>query len=444
MGGPHNFITEISLTLIGVLMGIEAVVLLRMGKKTRLHFVAAAFSLIMGAFIALFGFSGLAMSVKAYTALSRVSELMSILVIPLFLHGILLLSNKNLTKRSWSLQVLIYLPALVLIACSARELILVKSFFLDESGVWNGVNRTEGWPTLLFWVYAIGCIVAGMGLLFSWWFRAGGRAEKRLSRRLNLATALVLAAFSTSMVGNLAYLYRNSPWLDFLLNLFFTLSFYAWIVAYRKAIVGMTGGAAEAAWSGSMAGREGRSRINRGLLGLFSQPVFLLDREGRIEHCNQAAAALVGTQGGELRGRPLAESFVEGERLAEALRSPRGQGAFAARSSATGRALTLALRAILGEAGMVAGYLCQCHDAGADESPVREEAAAARELLLPGEEISAREYEVLFLLAEGLDVDGIGRRLFIAPSTVKTHIHHLYQKTGARNRVDLIKLVDAK
>jgi DNA-binding CsgD family transcriptional regulator len=320
MGGPHNFITEISLTLIGVLMGIEAVVLLRMGKKTLLHFVAAAFCAVMGAFIALFGFSLVSMSVETYTALSRVSEMMSVIVIPLFLHGILLLSRKGPSRRSGFWQALIYLPALILLACSAREPLLAKSFYLDGSGVWNGVNRTEGWPTLLFWVYAIGCLVAGLCLLFLRWFRARDRAVRKLSLRLNLATLLTLAAFCTSMVGNLAYLYRNSPWLDYLLNLFFVLSFYVWILAYRKAIVGMTEGASV-------------------------PPV------------------------------PL--------------------------------------------------------------PPVRG-------LLLPGEEISSREYEVLALLAEGLDVDGIGQRLFIAPSTVKSHIHHLYQKTGARNRVDLIKLIDGR
>jgi PAS domain S-box-containing protein len=440
MVGPHNFITEITLTLIGVLMGLEAAFLLGMGRKSLLHYVAAAFCLLMGAFIVLFGFSSVAISVDSYTALSRVSELMSVIVMPLFLHGILLLSLGKAKKAPRPLQAIVYAPALVLLACASRDFLLVEGFYLDESGVWNGINRSGGWPFLLYWAYAIACILAGLGLLLSWRLRAEGEAEKMLSRRLGRATILTLSAFLIAMAGNLVYIYRNSPWRDYVINLFFSLAFYFWILAYRRAIVGMTGGPAEAASGAAMVGGRERERIHRGLAELFSQPVFLLDREGRIEHCNQAAAGAFGLRGEELRGRPLAPMFADGERIAEALRSPSTESAILARREGRGQGMALTLRSILGDSGMVAGFLCLCAEVAPNGGP----APAAAVPLAPGEEISSREYEVLFLLAEGLGVEGIGQRLFISPSTVKTHIHHLYQKTGARNRVELIKLVDAR
>ncbi len=51
--------------------------------------------------------------------------------------------------------------------------------------------------------------------------------------------------------------------------------------------------------------------------------------------------------------------------------------------------------------------------------------------------LSAREREVATLLTEGLRYEEIGRRLFISPTTVKTHVHRLYEKVDCRNRMEL-------
>ena len=48
--------------------------------------------------------------------------------------------------------------------------------------------------------------------------------------------------------------------------------------------------------------------------------------------------------------------------------------------------------------------------------------------------LSERERDVLCLLADGLTNQEIGRRLFIAPDTVRTHVRHAMQKLGADTR----------
>jgi DNA-binding NarL/FixJ family response regulator len=48
----------------------------------------------------------------------------------------------------------------------------------------------------------------------------------------------------------------------------------------------------------------------------------------------------------------------------------------------------------------------------------------------PLEELTAREREVLALMAEGLTDRGIGGRLFVTPKTVETHIRHIFLKLG--------------
>lgn len=55
------------------------------------------------------------------------------------------------------------------------------------------------------------------------------------------------------------------------------------------------------------------------------------------------------------------------------------------------------------------------------------------------ESLSEREREVLQLLAEGLTSPEIGKRLFIATSTVETHRRSIMRKLGIHNVADLTK-----
>ncbi len=48
--------------------------------------------------------------------------------------------------------------------------------------------------------------------------------------------------------------------------------------------------------------------------------------------------------------------------------------------------------------------------------------------------LTAREREILVLIAEGLTAPAIGARLHLAPGTVKTHQSHLYEKLGVSDR----------
>jgi two-component system, NarL family, nitrate/nitrite response regulator NarL len=48
--------------------------------------------------------------------------------------------------------------------------------------------------------------------------------------------------------------------------------------------------------------------------------------------------------------------------------------------------------------------------------------------------LSERERQTLELVAEGLTAPEIGRRLCLATPTVKTHLHHVYDKLGVSER----------
>lgn len=52
--------------------------------------------------------------------------------------------------------------------------------------------------------------------------------------------------------------------------------------------------------------------------------------------------------------------------------------------------------------------------------------------------LTAREGEVLSLVARGMSNSEVAARLFVSLATVKTHLHHLLAKTGCRDRPQLI------
>ncbi len=61
----------------------------------------------------------------------------------------------------------------------------------------------------------------------------------------------------------------------------------------------------------------------------------------------------------------------------------------------------------------------------------------------PGERppggLTAREAEVLVLLAAGLSNGEIAKRLYLSNATVKTHINRIFAKTGARDRAQAVR-----
>ncbi|MFJ3757612.1 response regulator [Streptomyces sp. NPDC090080] len=70
-----------------------------------------------------------------------------------------------------------------------------------------------------------------------------------------------------------------------------------------------------------------------------------------------------------------------------------------------------------------------------------EPAVAATEAL---DGLTARETEVLVLIAEGLSNQEIARRLHVSTATVKTHINNLFAKTGLKDRAQAVRYAYGK
>src|SRR6202035_1617944 len=57
----------------------------------------------------------------------------------------------------------------------------------------------------------------------------------------------------------------------------------------------------------------------------------------------------------------------------------------------------------------------------------------------PAGPLSARERQIMALLAGGASNAQIAQTLFVTPNTVRTHLDRIRDKTGARNRAELTR-----
>ena len=59
---------------------------------------------------------------------------------------------------------------------------------------------------------------------------------------------------------------------------------------------------------------------------------------------------------------------------------------------------------------------------------------------VPGQDLTERERAVLALMVEGLNNTQIAGRLFVSPSTIKSHVSHILSKLGVASRTEAVAL----
>lgn len=129
-------------------------------------------------------------------------------------------------------------------------------------------------------------------------------------------------------------------------------------------------------------------------------------------------------------------TYVDDESLFPALRA--GARGYLTKD-AGGEEIVRAVRSVLtGDAGLSPSIQRRLLERLSEPEPQQSAPAGAPDGL------TARETEVLVLIADGLSNQEIARKLHVSPATVKTHINNLFAKTGLKDRAQAVRYAYAK
>jgi DNA-binding CsgD family transcriptional regulator len=178
-------------------------------------------------------------------------------------------------------------------------------------------------------------------------------------------------------------------------------------------------------------------RVAEGLIAGIEAPVVVADFAGRVIAANQGAHTsfrtytdgLCGTALSELAGNvdgidgtdlPLEQFARENRSVPSVCRSEEGSSFDC----------ILSFSYLKNRAGQDIGYIISVTHSRGLKTPENRFG------------FTDREMEILRLLVQGMSYREIADRLFISLPTVKSHVHNIYEKSGARNRLHLSRLVE--
>jgi DNA-binding CsgD family transcriptional regulator len=166
-------------------------------------------------------------------------------------------------------------------------------------------------------------------------------------------------------------------------------------------------------------------------------PAYVVDREGRIRWLNRGAVDVVGERVGQPFVRVVAPEDVHLVRtnLARKLIGDSGSAEYnLTLLGAAGDRLPVRVSSVpLWEDGEIVGVFGVAYPAG----PPRRGEAPARPNASPPE-LTARQYEALALLADGLGTAAIATRLGVAEETARNHIRALLRQLGVHTRLEAV------
>lgn len=162
------------------------------------------------------------------------------------------------------------------------------------------------------------------------------------------------------------------------------------------------------------------------LVDYLDDGILVVDAGGRILHRNSAAARVLGLPDARLSvGSRLPEAIPPDLKTLAASKAPSS-----ILGSGEARGVELSVKAVEDEAGREERY-CIVMRPVSQPAPASGASGSAPDHRVL---LSKRELEIAVCLAKGEKLKDIGARFFISENTVKTHVRHIYRKTGTGTR----------
>lgn len=275
---------------------------------------------------------------------------------------------------------------------------------------WDGTEVTWGdrmVPWLVFGVNGVGFAVGGWGLL---------RARTKGSALQKHQVTLVLVQLSAGLVGYVAASVAEVVW-DLprvgMVTLLYPLGLNFYLIWRYRYL------------------RFDLPSLSPEIIDTLGEAVFLLDPRGQVLKANPAATRIFhdrhATEPGGAFRRLFDDPAAVDQAWSQVIASGQGQE-FPGLRVGGGHA-TLFLKPHHDAFGDLSGLVAVVERAEAFE------AAASRWGL------TNREREVALLLVQGLSVRQMAEASFVSEATIKTHLVHLYRKSGASNRVSFLQKI---
>jgi len=153
----------------------------------------------------------------------------------------------------------------------------------------------------------------------------------------------------------------------------------------------------------------------------------------RMPHCDGVEATRRIAESGAATRVVVLTTYADDHSVIQALRA--GASGFLTKDAASGQIAAALEAARRGQASIDPAVQHHLVKAIARTAPLQW--APPDEAQLP-DGLTPREATVLRLIAEGLSNAEIAQRLVVTETTVKSHINHLYGKTGARDRAQAV------
>ncbi|QPF84082.1 PAS domain-containing protein [Bradyrhizobium genosp. L] len=184
------------------------------------------------------------------------------------------------------------------------------------------------------------------------------------------------------------------------------------------------------------------------MLDHFSAGVALLDRKLNVQFANRALRAMANDGALALRGRTLSSSSPSHarklDRMTRSALLGAPDGTMAIPHPHDGRLITVLVTATRNRE-----FDSYAAPALADSAAIVFSFDPARPSALPpawlmdAYDLTMAEAQVALQASLGRSVSAIGLRLKISPNTVKTHLRHVFAKTGVHGQVELVGLIAA-
>jgi LuxR family maltose regulon positive regulatory protein len=206
-------------------------------------------------------------------------------------------------------------------------------------------------------------------------------------------------------------------------------------IELQAAAIAMRGGAIARvrSWVASRQSESGRVRAQVDREQLLLARVHLLD--GNAPAAVSLASAVLGSAVTEGRGRVVLEARVV-LALAYAVDQQFASAATALVEALSAAEPMSARHVFLGEGPRMAALLRTTLPNVHDPRVASFGRSLLRTSAEPAESLSAREIEVLRLLAAGRDNGAIANELIVSPNTVKAHVKSIYRKLAVSNRAE--------